>query len=96
MVHRGLSDLQVAKPSIDAFAVSVASHRLSALGLPIRAPLAEPEIGLYDLLRRQAGPGDDPYLRYCALLRELDSFLEALEGRARRSAATTGGPPSMP
>lgn len=27
---------------------------------------------------------DDPYLSYNALLRELDSFLEAAEGRLRR------------
>jgi hypothetical protein len=47
--------------------------------------VAEPELQLYRLLRREGG---DAYSRYNALLRELISFEQALDRRtSRRSNA---------
>lgn len=56
------------------------------LGLELPDDLPkEPELALYAKLVEDGA--SDPYTRYNALLRELDSFLEALEGRRRRERA---------
>jgi hypothetical protein len=56
-------------------------------------PAAEPELQLYALLGQETG---DAYARYNALLRELVSFENALDRRARRVKPATedGGRPS--
>jgi hypothetical protein len=83
-IERGLAHRRAGRESVEALLVSVAAERLGALGLPVHEPLTEPELRMYDRLRQEARGGDDPYAQYNALLRELDSFLEALETRRRR------------
>ncbi len=85
-VRRGLDDARAGRWTSEALAVAVAPARLRALGLEVPDALPDdPELALY---RRLSEDGvDDPYGRYNALLRELDSFLEALEGRRRRERA---------
>jgi hypothetical protein len=85
-IERGVAELARRLETVDALLVSVAPERLRALGIQVAEPLADPELRLYQRLRTDASEGDDPYVQYNALLRELDSFLEALEGRARRAA----------
>lgn len=94
-LRRGLADLRSSRRTCEALWLAAAAGRLRALGLPIPAAERlppEPELGLYELLRREA---DDPYYRYNAWRRELDSLIAALEarvGRERRegSAASEG------
>lgn len=84
LVSAGVRDLQGERDSIEALCVSAASNRLRELGLPIpehRDRIPEPELALYEKLQTEA---DDPYYRYNALRRELDSFMNALGGRRRR------------
>ncbi len=82
-IRRGIDDARAGRWTAEALAVSVAPTRLRALGLDLPADLpGDPELALYALLQREGI--DDPYGRYNALLRELDSFMEALEGRRRR------------
>ncbi len=52
--------------------------------MPVRAPdeSFEAELELYRLLKREPG---DAYSRYNALIRELTSFENALDGRMRKS-----------
>lgn len=80
----GVRDLQRERDSVEALCVSAASNRLRELGLTIpehRDRIPEPELALY---RRLQAEVDDPYYRYNALRRELDSFMDALGGRLRR------------
>lgn len=85
-VLRGLTDARADRWSAEALAVAVAPTRLRGLGLDVPTDLPEaPELALYASLQH-AGV-DDPYGRYNAMLRELDSFIEALEGRRRRERA---------
>lgn len=87
LVRQGLADLGRGSLSPAALTLAVASERLRALGaeLPDTVELpAETEVALYAALQRSSV--DDPFHRYNALLRELGSFLEAAEGRRRRSA----------
>ncbi len=81
-VERGLSDLAAGRQTPQALLVATARQRLTALGLEL-APLDvdDPQLALY-LALGQAGV-EDPYGTYNAWLRELTSFLEALERRAR-------------
>ena len=46
------------------------------------ASFSEPELQLYDLLKREGG---DAYSRYNALVRELVSFENALDRRNRKT-----------
>lgn len=81
-VERGVRDLNAGRRTVEALLVAAAATRLRGLGLPISAAAVvpeEPERALYALL----GAEPDPYYRYNALRRELDSFLAALESRSR-------------
>ena len=83
LVREGLADFQSGRCSIPACLAAIASPRLRRLGLlpPSGSrPLLEPELQLYRLLRRQGG---DAYSRYNALVRELVSFEQSLDRRAR-------------
>lgn len=85
MVRQGLGDLARGAESAAALTVAIASRRLAELGLDLRsagALPAEPELDLYALLG-QTSP--DPYCAYRATVRELDSFIAALELRLRLS-----------
>lgn len=85
-IRRGLEDARAGRWTAEALAVAVAPTRLRALGLHLPAGLPDhPELALHALLEQEGV--DDAYGRYNALLRELDSFMEALEGRRRRERA---------
>ncbi|MBW2292173.1 MAG: hypothetical protein JRG94_07650 [Deltaproteobacteria bacterium] len=90
LVKRGQTDLAAGEVTISAVAVSVAGDRFRSLGVDLHAlptsaaPPRQYELMLYELLLE--AQVDDTYARYNALLRELDSFLEAAEGRLRRAA----------
>lgn len=82
-VERGVRDLRRGRLSPAALLVATAVTRLRELGVEIPAGEllpAEPELALYAALGEEC---DDPYYRYNALRRRLDSFLAALEGRRR-------------
>ena len=86
LARKGLADLERGEVSPEALTLSLATQRLLRLGIEIRtaAPLPrERELALYTALMERGI--DDPYSRYNALVRELGSFLEALERRKRRS-----------
>lgn len=83
MVRRGLEDSRAGRWTPEALVVAVAPSRFRRLGVDVPEDLpTDPELQLYAAL--QAGEESDPYTRYNALLRELFSFLEALESRRRR------------
>jgi hypothetical protein len=88
LVRRGLTDLARQSLSVEALVVAIASTRLRELGIELRDESLLPpdrELALYAKLGDRGE--DDPYTRYNSLRRELDSFLEALEGRRRREAS---------
>jgi len=93
-VARGLRDLAARRPSVEALLLAAAATRLRDLGLPIpergRLP-REPELALYKALEELT---DDPYYRYNALRRELDSFMAALETKRARPDAAPGVAPA--
>lgn len=79
-VESGLRDLKEGRLSTNALLVAVAAGRLRALGLsvPEQIPVTgEVDLALYESLRDH--PSGDPYFRYNALRRELDSFISCLE-----------------
>jgi len=85
LVRRGLSDFQAGLCTIPSCLVRIARPRLSRAGLmPQSVPgqSGEPELQLYDLLKRERG---DAYSRYNALVRELVSFENALDRRYRNT-----------
>lgn len=78
-VKRGVRDLNAGRFTAEALLVAAAVTRLRELGVQISEDAVvpnEPELALYRLL----GEEQDPYYRYNALRRELDSFLSALGG----------------
>jgi hypothetical protein len=84
LVGKALADLGRGALTLEALLLTLAVTRLRRLGidLPEKLPLPEErELALYQALGRQGV--DDAYARYNALLRELTSFLEALELRSR-------------
>ena len=79
-IEQGLADLRDARTTPAALLVATARRRLRAFGLDVpEAPVQDPQLALYVAL----GESDieDPYGRYNAWLRELTSFLEAMERR---------------
>ncbi len=83
-LERGIRDLRRGSRSPEALLVASAVTRLRQLGVevPADAPLPEaPELALFAALSEEH---DDPYFRYNALRRELDSFVAALEARRSR------------
>lgn len=90
-VDRGLHDLIEGRLSTDALLVAVAAGRLRALGLAVPQDVPEePDLALYESLRDH--PSGDPYYRYNALRRELDSFISCLEARRRRALSDPRAP----
>lgn len=85
-VEQGLADLAAGRTgTVEALLVAVATVRLRELGIePPAVELTDPELALYAALGVRA---EDPYYRYNALLRELDSFLAALADRRRAAPA---------
>ena len=88
LVRQGLADLRSGKQTVPACLVGIARSRLGKAGLLDRSTpsVAEPELQLYRLLRREGG---DAYSRYNSLLRELISFEQALDRRTSRMANET-------
>ncbi len=88
-VERGVRDLNAGHATPQALLVASAVTRLRELGLPIADIVlpATPELRLYALLGEEH---DDPYTRYNALRRQLDSFITALEARRSRGAVAVG------
>ena len=83
LVRNGLGDLRSGRCTIAACLAAIARNRLIAAGVIAEeeAPtFPEPELQLYQLLRREGG---DAYSRYNSLLRELVSFEMALDRRNR-------------
>ena len=84
-ILKGLRDLGDGVVSYEACLAAIASRRLLELGLETPAGCVvpdEPELALYRMLCDSSG---DAYYRYNAELRELDSFMDGLEARQRRS-----------
>jgi hypothetical protein len=82
LMERGLADYAAGATSVGSLLVAIAAPRLAALDvLPTRGTLAEKdaELRLYALLGTEGTA--DTYSRYNALLRELSSFVHALERR---------------
>ena len=82
LVTRGIEDAREGIPSIPALLVSIAPTRLRSLGVDVKVLSTEPEHALYE--RLCADNVSDPYARYNSLVRELDSFMEALSMRTNR------------
>ena len=83
-VERGIRDLTEGRLSTNALLVAIAADRLRGLGLPMPdAGLLpdDPDLALYESLRDH--PSGDPYYRFNALRRELDSFISCLEAKRR-------------
>lgn len=85
IVLPGLEDLREGRETIDATSVLLARSRLIAAGLGVPegpAMQAEPSHRLYRLL--EDSEVEDPYSRYNAILRRVDSFARTLEGARAR------------
>lgn len=81
-VERGVRDLNEGRLTTEALLVAVAANRLRALGFRVGKVLQpDPDLALYESLRDH--PTGDPYYRYNALRRELDSFISAAESRRK-------------
>jgi hypothetical protein len=83
-VERGVRDLHAGHTTAEALLVATAPTRLRELGVVVDAGVElpqEPELALYNLLGETH---DDPYYRYNALRRGLDSFIAALQSRKSR------------
>ena len=79
-IELGLRDLEAGRLSTNALLVAVAAGRLRALGLSVPERIEIPgevDLALYESLRDH--PSGDPYYRYNALRRELDSFISCLD-----------------
>ena len=83
LVEKGVADLERGEVSAESLLVTVAKERLESLGV-LRPGLAtgsvEAPLALYARLGESGAL--DPYSTYNALLRELSSFVRALEHRA--------------
>ena len=77
LVAKGLADLARQSVTVEALLVSLAAPRLRSIGVPVPAPLPDPEHRLYEQLAFE--DPDSAHSRYNALLRRLTSFESALE-----------------
>lgn len=86
LIERGLADYTAGQVTPESCLLAVAWGRLQRNGLPLptRTPerFPEPELQLYELLRREGG---DAYGRYNSLLRRLISFEQSLARQHSRS-----------
>jgi hypothetical protein len=76
-VRKGIEDLGRGAVSVEALLVSIGAARIDRAGVPVPAPLPDPEHRLY--LHLAQVHGDDAHSRYNALIRKLVSFERALE-----------------
>ena len=86
LVRKGLADLKSGQCTTAACLAAIARNRLIAAGVIAEEGthiFSEPELQLYQLLRREGG---DAYSRYNSLMRELVSFEMALDRRNRTSS----------
>jgi len=85
LIRDGLADAQAGRCTVAACLVAMGRPRFERAGLlGEHAPLQpDPELQLYQLLRREGG---DAYSRYNALLRELVSLEQALDHRTTANA----------
>lgn len=81
LVLRGLDDLERGSESVEALLVSIGEPRLKQAGIDVPEPLPEAEHRLYALLA--AEEPDAAHGRYNALVRQLVSFEQAADARAR-------------
>jgi hypothetical protein len=82
LVSEGLADLEAGRETPAGLLVTMASHRLRALGFDVPAPASsDPSHRLYELLARE---GPDAHSRYNALVRRIVSFARAAEISSRR------------
>jgi hypothetical protein len=82
LIERGLEDLKDGRTTAESLLVTVAAARLEALGVldpGLATGSTEAPLALYAWLGKSGVP--DPYSTYNALLRELSSFVRALEHR---------------
>lgn len=75
LVDAGLADLAAGRATPESLAVSLAAPRLQREGVPVGAPLGDPERRLYRRLSQTEG--DLAHARYNAHLRTLVSFADA-------------------
>lgn len=75
LVDQGLGDLLAGRVTDESLLVSIAAPRLRREGIPVPAPIADPEDHLYD--RMVARHGALAHARYAALLRQAASFANA-------------------
>lgn len=75
LIEQGLRDLAAGAVTVESLLVSIAAPRLRALGMEVRAPLADAELGLFRLLAAQHGAG--AHARYNALIRRVVSYQRA-------------------
>lgn len=81
VVDAGLADLTAGRVTAESLVVSLAAPRLRREGVPVGAPLEDPEHRLYRLLE-QADPGL-AHARFNALLRRVVSFADACRSARR-------------
>lgn len=86
LVRKGLADLKSGQCTTAACLAAIARDRLIAAGVIAEAEthiFSEPELQLYQLLRREGG---DAYSQYNSVMRELVSFEMALDRRNRTAS----------
>jgi hypothetical protein len=76
-LEQGVADLEAGIESEAALLVSIGAPRLRRLGWAVREGKPDPELRLYEYLRRQ-NP-DSAHSRYNALIRRLVSYERAAE-----------------
>ncbi len=84
-ILRGVAELGQGYPTPEAYCVAGATGLLRSLGFELPSPGVlpkDPEILFYESL---SGRTDDPYGRYNAMRRELDSFATAFRRRLARN-----------
>ena len=93
LIEKGVADLERREVSAESLLVTIAAERLETLGV-LRPGLATGSVEAPLALYAWVGESGvlDPYSTYNALLRELSSFVRALEHRValerRRSAGS--------
>lgn len=84
LVDQGLAALADGRATIESLLVSIAAPRLRREGVPVGAPLDDPEDRLFSLLEQSAG--DLAHARYSAYLRRMASFCDACRDVRARMA----------
>jgi hypothetical protein len=82
LVEQGLADLASGDVSVEALLLSRFASRLAAVGVPIDAPLEDPDQRLYELLADSQGAA--AHGAYNALTRRIVSYMRAAESARSR------------